>query len=165
MKVMLIQAYLGRKELPVFPLGLAMLAAVLPGHDVKIFDPNVSDDPYNDLKTSLAQFQPEVVGISLRNIDNQQGIDFFYYFKTMEPTLKIIKETCPQCAIAIGGAGYSMFADKIMRRLDKVDFGVYLEGEESFPELLDNLRSPEVGQRNFLPEQRERGVFRTPAPS
>ena len=42
MKVMLIQAYLGRKELPVFPLGLAMLAAVLPGHDVKIFDPNVS---------------------------------------------------------------------------------------------------------------------------
>jgi radical SAM superfamily enzyme YgiQ (UPF0313 family) len=163
MKVMLIQAYLGRKELPVFPLGLAMLAAVLPGHDVKIYDPNVSDEPYNDLRTSLAQFQPEVVGISLRNIDNQQGIDFFYYFETMEPTLKIIREICPKCSVAIGGAGYSMFAEKIMQRLDKVDFGVYLEGEESFPELLDNLGSPEVVKGIFY---RNNGsvVFSGPRP-
>lgn len=142
MKVLLVQAYLGRKELPIFPLGLAMLAAALPKHDVRIYDPNVAEDPYGDLRKQLLEFQPDMVGISLRNIDNQQGSDYFYYFKTMDPTLKIIKEATPGAAIALGGAGFSMFAERIMRRLTDIDFGVYLEGDESFPELLDNLNNP-----------------------
>jgi radical SAM superfamily enzyme YgiQ (UPF0313 family) len=143
MKILLIQAYLGRKELPIFPLGLGMLAAASPGHDVRICDPNVSDDPYGEIKKQLCGFHPDLVGISLRNIDNQQADDYFYYFKTVEPTLRMIKESTPDAAIAIGGAGFSMFAEQIMKRLKDIDFGVFLEGDESFPELLDNFGSPE----------------------
>jgi radical SAM superfamily enzyme YgiQ (UPF0313 family) len=144
MRVLFIQAYLGRKELPIFPLGLSMIATVLEGHDVRIYDPNVVEDPYGELKNSLKEFQPEVIGISLRNIDSQHLMNYFYYFKTLKPTLNIIKEVSPQACVLVGGAGYSMFPKEVMDMLPEIDFGIYLEGEESVPELLRNLYNPEM---------------------
>jgi len=37
-----------------------------------------------------------------------------------------------------------MYAEEIMKRHPEINFGVYLEGEESMPELLDNLDEPWV---------------------
>ena len=45
--------------------------------------------------------------------------------------------------MAVGGAGFSMFAKEIMERHQRLDFGLVLEAEESLPELLHNLEQPE----------------------
>lgn len=142
MRILLVQAYLAKNDPPVFPIGICSIASALRDHDVRVYDPNVSADPYGGLKEVLSGFSPEVVGISLRNIDNQEKDKFFYYFKTVKPTVELIRETAPSARIIIGGAGFSMFAQKIMERTEELDFGVYLEGEESFPELVSNLDAP-----------------------
>ncbi len=145
MKVLLVQAYLGRNEADgaIFPLGLCYIATALKGHEVEMFDPNISQNPYEEITEKIKIFQPRVVCISIRNVDTTQKRDIFYYFKTIRPTVQLVKSINPKIKILLGGAGFSMFAEKIMERVPEADFGVYLEGEGSVPELLDNLNSPE----------------------
>lgn len=144
MKILLVQSYLGRKnqDIILFPIGLAYIADFLTGHDVSIIDLNMCDDPYNDLAKKIKDFQPDVVGLSLRNVDTAKKNGIFFYYKTVEPTVRVIKKTDKNVKIVIGGSGFSMFSKEIMVRVKEIDFGVYLEGEESFPELLNNFNSP-----------------------
>jgi anaerobic magnesium-protoporphyrin IX monomethyl ester cyclase len=145
MKVLLVQAYLGRAEIagPVFPIGLCYIASSLQNHEVHVFDPNISASPFFELEKRVKLIEPEVVGISLRNIDTTQKRDIFYYFKMLQPMVQLIKEIHPAAKLMVGGPGFSMFAQEIMERIPDIDVGVYLEGDESVPELLTNLGDPE----------------------
>ncbi|TKJ41585.1 hypothetical protein CEE37_03200 [candidate division LCP-89 bacterium B3_LCP] len=144
MNVFLLQSYLGRQEKPIYPVGLAYLGACLADHNVEAFDPNVSSDPYGELAQRLKKFQPDVVGISLRNVDTTQYRDPFVYLSTLEPTLKIIREYAPSAVRIIGGSGFSIYAQAIMERFKELDLGVMLEAEETFPALLKDLDHPEI---------------------
>lgn len=144
MRILLIQSYLGRKEKPVFPLGLAYLVRNLDEHDVAAIDPNVLDDPFGSLRKKLNDFRPEIVGISLRNIDTTVFKDRFFYYKMLSTTVNLVKEVLPDSKIIIGGSAFSLFAEEIMRRNPQIAYGVYLEGEETFRELLSNLTMPAI---------------------
>lgn len=147
MKVLLIQSHLGRTEPhpPLYPLGLVYLASALSKHEVQIIDLNIWELnlAYENLKKKIIDFNPDVAGVSIRNIDTTNRRDIFIYFKTVRPTAQIIKEASPNIKLLAGGPGFSMFAEKIMSRIREIDFGCYLEGEESVPELLDQMESPE----------------------
>ncbi len=143
----MIQAYQGRKESTgaIFPLGLCYIATSLAdSHDVAIFDPNICDgDPYTELARKITDFKPDVIGLSIRNIDTLNKRDIFYYYKTVPVTIKLAKEKMPTARIVVGGSGFSIFANEIMERIPEIDFGVYLEGEETFPELIEKMDAPE----------------------
>lgn len=147
MKILLVQQDTGRRKIktPLYPLGLSYIATALRDHEVKIFDPNVYEypDSFEKLKTEVASFKPAVVGISIRNIDTTQRRDLFVEFKTVRPMIHAIKEKAPNAKIMIGGGGYSIFAKEVMEKIPEADYGVYLEGEESTPELINNLDTPE----------------------
>lgn len=143
LKIFLIQSYLGRAEAPIYPLGLAYLGACLKGHEVCAYDPNVASDPYGKMASRLEHFQPDVVGISLRNIDTTQYRDPYLYTSALRPTLEIVKKHAPAAHRVIGGSGFSIYAQAIMQRFPEIDFGVLLEAEESFPALLNQLDYPE----------------------
>jgi len=142
------QAHLGRtgKEAPIFPLGLMYLAAALDTrHEVKILDLNLweHDRAFAMLQKHINDYKPDIAGLSIRNIDTTQRADRFFYFKTVRPTARLIKDTKPDTVVVFGGPGFSAFAHTIMERVPECDFGVFLEGEESTSELLDNLEAPE----------------------
>ncbi len=142
MKILLVQAWLGKgRNLLVYPLGLAYLATVLEeaGHEVKMADPNVLDRPLEDTVRIVKAFSPHAVGISFRNIDNQLRIHPIYHYKGFQQTLEAIRPCCPSTPIIVGGPAFSMAPELIMERNPSIDLGVYLEAEESFPELLENL--------------------------
>ena len=148
MKVLLIQAYTGRKEFGlIYPLGLACLAAALTTkphqHEVRLFDPNTEPDPYGALSEVMHTFLPDIVGISQRNIDTCTLRDLYVYLKTLRPTLQLIRRLLPEVVMVVGGSGFSLFPKQIMQQIPEIDFGVHLEAEESFPELLANLVAPE----------------------
>ena len=147
MKILLIQQDTGQRVIkyPLYPIGLSYLAAVLTDHDVRIFDPNVYDYPacLDELRKEVASFKPDVVGISIRNVDTTQRKDPFVSFNTVKPTLDAVLEVKPDTKIVAGGTGFSIHAREIMSTVPEIEYGVYLEGEESFPELLSNLRTPE----------------------
>lgn len=142
MKILLVQSYLGGSEPPVFPLGLSCIRAALKGHTVKGYDTNVSKTPYEGLKEIIREFSPDVIGVSLRNIDSTNKREVVFYYDFFRNMLGIIKE-CTNVPIIVGGSGFSMFARKIMDEETRIDYGVFLEGEEILPLLLDNLENPE----------------------
>ena len=145
MKILLIQAWLGpSKEYPVYPLGLAYLATMLEihGHEPFVFDPNMADRPIEDIKRKIQACGPDAIGISLRNIDNQQRKDLFYYYKYFQKTLNAVDQVRKNALVIVGGPGFSIFPGIIMQRNPSIDLGVHLEAEESLPELLSSLSKP-----------------------
>jgi radical SAM superfamily enzyme YgiQ (UPF0313 family) len=137
MRVLLIQSYLGRCEPPVAPLGLASLAANMPGHQVRIFDPNIARNPIPDTQGAIEDFQPEVIGLSLRNIDTTRHSNQFLYFAHFHPFVKTIKKACSSATIIIGGGAFSLFPEQILQSMPEIDFGLHLEAERTLPLFLD----------------------------
>lgn len=144
MRILLTNCSLGQAQRPVFPLGLAYIASALEQHEVVCFDSAVAQDPLPELTEVVNQFKPEVVGLSLRNIDTLQSYDVVSYWPFFVETVKHLRACCPGAVLVAGGAGFSLFAEEIMKQLPELDFGIHLEGELSFPELLDNLGHPEA---------------------
>lgn len=145
MKVLLISAYLGRKgrELPSFPLGLAYLSGNLKNHECTVFDPNVVERPFVETQKIIEKIEPDVIALSLRNIDTTQSWDRFSYFQQFVSMLRFVKRIRPDAKIVVGGTGFSVFPQEIMVKLPEIDYGVFLEGEYSFPELLEKMNHPE----------------------
>ena len=144
MKVLLVQLWVDRGELPIYPLGLVTLAGILKNHDVQIFDPNVSRDPSGEYHDRLHSFGPDVVGISIRNIRfySMREKRYIFYYEDIVPMIELIRQQDRRIPIIVGGSGFSMFPQAVLERHPEIDFGVYLDGEESLPELLENLENP-----------------------
>lgn len=102
------------------------------------------DDPWGRLAEIAARTKPDVVGLSLRNIDTAQSYDLFSYWPGFERSVRRARECCPEATIVAGGSGFSLFPEAVMARLPEVDYGVYLEGEQTLPDLLEHLDRPEA---------------------
>ncbi len=139
MKVLLIAANAEQTNMPVLPVGLACVAAAAneAGHDVHMVDLMFSTDVLAELDNVFETFRPECIGISVRNIDDQNmAAPRFLLDK-----IKDIVAACRQrsnAPIVLGGAGYTMFQESALAYLD-ADMGIAGEGEDAFPMLLSRL--------------------------
>jgi radical SAM superfamily enzyme YgiQ (UPF0313 family) len=141
MKVLLISANTEQFNMPAMPLGLACVAEATKnaGHDVIMLDLMFKMDVNDTLKNVIAEFRPECIGISVRNIDDQN-------IETPQFLLEKVKEVVTVCRdlsntpIVLGGAGYSIFPESALAYLD-ADFGIEGEGEMSRPDLKLSLFS------------------------
>ena len=61
------------------PLGLAFVAAASrrAGHDVRLLNLMFEGNTESALQDSIEEFRPEVIGISVRNIDDQ-NMDYIF---------------------------------------------------------------------------------------
>ena len=143
MKILLIQLY--DENVPVYPIGLAYIATALNGHDVKVFDQNTCrGNPFSETEQIVNEFCPDVVGFSLRNLCffSKRDRRWKYYYEQLTPTIKAIRKARKESVIVAGGAGFSMFPEEIMKNETGIDYGVYLEGENSFRDLIENIEAP-----------------------
>lgn len=139
MKVLLISPNTEKINMTVMPLGLACVAASVKnaGHDVVLLDLMFEEDVEAALGRALAAFQPGCIGISVRNIDDQER-------ESPRFLLEEVRAVVMQCRalsdapIVVGGAGYSIFPESVLRYLE-ADFGIEGEGELAFVELLARL--------------------------
>ncbi|MDY0041521.1 MAG: cobalamin-dependent protein, partial [Desulforhabdus sp.] len=99
--------------------------------------------PAEDLVKTIEDFRPDAVAVSLRNIDTTNLFDPHVYYNGFVETIKIIRGCCKSVPVIAGGSGFSLFPEQIMRENPAIDFGVYLEGEKTFPSLLENLNTPQ----------------------
>ncbi len=131
MRILLIQSYSPHIEEVVFPLGLCYIATALinHGHEVTVYDPNVHIDPLGELKDIAQTSQPEIIGIGLRNIDNSSYWNFFSYLDTFFETVSLVRKEIPRGKILAGGPGFSIYARRIMERVEAIDYGIFAEGE------------------------------------
>jgi len=140
MKILLISVNRERMPFPVFPLGLAYIAKALreDGHPIEeVIDLCFSQDVSADLKRTLERFQPDLIGISLRNLDNLTYPTSHSYLKGVEEVIGICRQLSSS-RLVIGGSGYSLAPKELLHHLD-VDFGIVGEGEEVFLQLARRL--------------------------
>src|SRR3990172_3949992 len=91
MKVLLVQSYLGGSEPPIYPLGLSCISSLLYEHEVKVFDTNISENPFKDIQDIVIEFSPDIIGISLRNIDSTNKRRVVFYYDYLKKTLDVVK--------------------------------------------------------------------------
>src|SRR5512136_34362 len=138
MKVLLISANTVRVPYYIYPLGLDYVAGAIPDrHTVRIADINIVND-VNCLIDIIDGFNPHVIGISLRNIDNVEINDTRSFLKEYRDLIDTIRKHST-ATIVLGGSGFTIFPRKIMDLL-KADYGIIGEGER-LPMFLDALES------------------------
>ena len=139
MKALLLSANTETLNMPVLPVGLASVAAAAAraGHERRVLNLMGDEDPIPRLEAALSEFSPDVIGISVRNIDDQdmQAPRFL-----LEP-VKTLVAACRRLSkapIVLGGAGYSIYPQAALDYLG-ADMGIRGEGEIAFVQLLDRL--------------------------
>ncbi|PIE52392.1 hypothetical protein CSA37_06270 [Candidatus Fermentibacteria bacterium] len=134
MRILLVQSPVGRPEAPIYPIGLAYLAGSLKNHSIKGLDLSLSADPAEDLRNALEEFSPEVVAVSLRNIDDSAYPETFWYLDSFGLIMDTLKDW--KGFVITGGAGFSIYAEKILQIWDRIDLGLRGEGENCMQSII-----------------------------
>ena len=127
MKVLLVSANTLTEPYPVYPLGLEYVAAAIAdSHEFEIADLNTLDG-HGPLLEIIGRFSPEVIGISLRNIDNTDTSNPKGFIDDPRRLIETIR-SCTQAPVILGGSGFTLFPEEIMNALN-ADYGIIGEGE------------------------------------
>ncbi|MFO7707882.1 MAG: lipid biosynthesis B12-binding/radical SAM protein [Desulfobacterales bacterium] len=138
MRVLLVSANTLTRPYPVYPLGLDYVAGALAErHAVQIVDMNLPDAE-RSLAETVAGFAPEVIGVSIRNIDTSDVADPRDFCSAHRTLVDFIRARS-RAPLVLGGSGFTIFPLETLRALD-ADYGVVGEGER-LGGLLDALES------------------------
>jgi len=139
MRVLLISANTERINMPTLPLGVALVAAATrqAGHEVRLLDLRAGGDAGAAIGRAVMDFSPQVIGISVRNIDDQNMACPRFLLDGAREVVAACR-AATAAPVVLGGAGYSIFPEAALRYLG-ADMGVCGEGEEVFAAILDRL--------------------------
>ncbi len=133
-----------REKLPdaVIPLGLLYVMQSTPSHhEQRLIDLCFETDAVEALRKRLTEIEPDLVAISMRNIQNND-------YSGVEDNLAYYTELIAACRgvtaspVVLGGSGFSVMPEPLMQRL-RPDYGISGEGERAFPLLLAALEGGE----------------------
>ena len=139
MRVLLISANTERINILPLPLGLnsVAVAARNAGHDVELVDLMTEENTQSVIKEAIEGFHPDIVGISVRNIDDQEMETPKFLLDEVKGVVTDFRNLSG-VPIIVGGAGYSIFPEAALAYLG-ADMGIQGEGEMVFPALLDRI--------------------------
>jgi radical SAM superfamily enzyme YgiQ (UPF0313 family) len=116
-----------REPYPVYPLGLDYVAgSIAADHQVDIVDMN-SLGNLDSLAAMIKKYSPDVVGLSLRNIDNTDTTDPRGFIGQYREIVDVIRNHT-DAPLVLGGSGFTIFPEETMKALD-ADYGIIGEGE------------------------------------
>jgi radical SAM superfamily enzyme YgiQ (UPF0313 family) len=123
---------------PVFPLALAHLSAALrrAGHETRWYDIQLPNPPLQEV---LQTFQPALVGISQRNIDDVLVRSRQTYFQETATLCRQVRETSGAQTV-LGGSGFGIFPKELLE-FSGADFGVCGAGEAPLLAILSALEA------------------------
>ncbi len=139
MRVLFISANREDINMPTLPMGLGCVAAATQkaNHDVLFVDLLTTSDIRPMIRKTIDEFAPQVIGISVRNIDDQVMNSTRFMLDQAKAVVSLCKKLS-NAPIVLGGAGYSLFPQSALEYLG-ADMGIQGEGEVSFPVLLKHI--------------------------
>ena len=125
--------------MPILPMGLGAVAAATrkAGHEVELLDLMRVKDPGPAINEAVDRFPPRVIGIGVRNIDDQNMEAPVFLLDQVQEVISHCR-SFSGAPIVLGGAGYSIFPKSALSYLG-ADMGIQGEGEMAFPALLERL--------------------------
>ncbi len=142
MKVLIISA----NSLAAAPTGPAYIAGAArrAGHTVEIFECLFAQDMPAELKARIAQFQPDVIGVSIRLVHayiidptaryNTRHLDLRENVRQVVGAVRQVTDV----PIVLGGPGFNYYARDWLEYLN-LNYGIRGEADRSFPLYLDRL--------------------------
>lgn len=120
----------------VFPLGAAYVAASLQreGVEARVFDASPSVFSRRSLRSAVLEFLPDIVGLSMRNIDNGA----YPHSRCFIPEYSRIAgeiRAASKARLFLGGSAFSLFPQDLMRLLS-ADGGATGDGEDGILRLV-----------------------------
>jgi len=139
MNILLINTNRNRSPMPVVPLGACMVAeaAERAGHRVRFLDLMFAGEPLQAIEQAIKQSAPEVIGISIRNIDNNDMLNPVFFAGDCLPLLYKIR-ALTNAPVILGGAAVSVMPEQLLR-FTGADWAVAGEGDTVFSELVQAL--------------------------
>jgi radical SAM superfamily enzyme YgiQ (UPF0313 family) len=141
MRVLLVSANREHIPDPIFPLGLAYIAAATQqaGHEIAVADLCFGRHPVTDLQQQIQTFRPAVIGLSIRNIDNAAyplTIDYLAEHRAVVEAIRAVTDA----TVVLGGSGFSILPGAYLLAL-QADYGITGAAEQTFTALLAALEN------------------------
>jgi len=148
MKVLLISSNVSKTPYPVYPLGMSVIAGVLKNskHQVKQIDFLSLDRSIDEVLSNLLEFKPDIIGISIRNVDNVNLLNEEQYLQIVKDLIQEIRKNT-SVKIVLGGSGFSVMPEQIFNFLE-ADYGFVGEGEVLFKEFIAGM------EQGVFPEEK-----------
>ena len=145
------------------PVGLDYIAgcATRAGITTDILDLCLSDEPLKTMEQYFSTHTTELVGVSFRNVDDCFWPSAAWFVPGLKDTIKIIRGMT-DAPIVIGGVGFSIFAESILKYTD-ADFGIRGDGETAIISLIHQLqKAREFSEVPGLTWQKEGKIYSNP---
>jgi hypothetical protein len=148
MKILLIATnrhgrYMTNIQAQPLPIGLAYIAGYLDPeqHSTKVLDLMFADDYVGDVERAMKDFQPDLVGLSIRNLDNGSNLNPQSVLPITKEVTDLIR-TISQATIVCGGPAFSILPKECFDYIGP-DVGITGSGGDSFSDLADRLERGE----------------------
>ena len=146
------------------PNGLACVASALhrAGHEIRFLDLCFERDPIGAVRRAVKGFNPQIAGVSVRNIDNSDAIALKHYVPEASAIFTAIRKAAPSARIIAGGAAFGVAPESLFTKLG-VDYAVAGDGERASVSLVDAIaRGDDVAPIAGLVRQVDEHVHFTP---
>jgi radical SAM superfamily enzyme YgiQ (UPF0313 family) len=153
-KVLLINSNRFKHPWPVIPFGLCYIATVLEfedNHDVFFLDLCFSSDCRKDLQTIIQSFKPEVIGVSIRNIDDTGGYNVHFLLEDVKNDVIDYCKKDFSGPIIIGGPSVGISGSEMLEYFD-LEYAVRGDGETVMSEFVKRIE-------NHLPLEGLKGLI------
>ncbi len=129
------------------PIGLAYIAGHLDHerHQVKVLDLMFSEDHLADVEAAVKEFQPQMVGMSVRNLSNHSYMNTIWALPISKEVIDRIRSVS-DAVIVCGGPAFSIMPKECYEFLG-TDLGLAGDAGETFAALADRL---EIGEPNYF---------------
>lgn len=129
------------KSPPAPPLGLEYIAGSLleNAHKTEIIDLCFSADICKDLDSAVKSFNPDIAGITVRNVDSVLYQDNEFYLDDIKEIVHYLKST-QNLQVLIGGTGLMTNPQAVLDYLG-ADYAFVGPVEEELPQFLQKLKS------------------------
>ncbi|OGW36755.1 MAG: hypothetical protein A2Y97_13605 [Nitrospirae bacterium RBG_13_39_12] len=134
---------------PVPPIGLEYVAACLEkkGHKSEIIDLCFSKDLYKDIDDSVISFKPDLVGLTVRNVDTVLYHTNEFFLDDIKDIVNHVKSK-HGLKVIIGGTGVSTNPEGILEYLN-ADFAIAGPAESEIQWFLNKFQNPESKKKIF----------------
>ena len=139
-RVLLVSTNREHAPQPVVPNGVACVASALrqAGHEVRVLDLCFVRDALRAARDTARAFAPDVVGVSVRNIDNSDLIALRHYTPEAMAVSAALRDAAPRASVIAGGAAFGVAPAALTDALG-VDWAVAGDGERATVALIGAL--------------------------
>ena len=139
--------YQSRLNAQPMPIGLAYIAGHLDHerHEVKVLDLMFSDDHLADVEATVKEFQPQMVGMSVRNLSNHSYLNTIWALPHSKEVIDRIR-TISDAVIVCGGPAFSIMPTECFEYLG-CDIGLAGDAGETFAALSESI---EIGEPSYF---------------